>query len=556
MVAVRTSRQSSEVALLTDEPAGATRVDLEVAGLSAAANTTDAVVVSRQSVEVVVQSGAGASAARVDLEVAALVAGANTTDAVRVSRQSAEVVVSLFISPSATRVDVEVAGLASAPNTTDSVRVSRQTVEAALRRGSAGPVLPITLGADNELFLHDWADEVELSSSYSTDISASPVTGAEARRGLIFKPLRSMKLTWRQSSEEFDAADASRLDRLYVLLRRLSDQECAVPLYPDVRQLDAAYLSTDTTLFFDTTRGRWFEGARVAVVRLNVHGSYESHSLHLIDSLQSDRIVLDSQLGSVTAAGWALVLPMIDCHIVMDAQMELETGCLGAVSLSVEEIAGPSQLPPSKADLPSSAQTHLGIPILDVTPDWSASVRSGRSRAGLSFNSGRARGIAPYADRSRERHELEFTNERPAFWKLVEFFDTRRGRLRSFWHIDHQQLWTVSGLSTNFIDVVPFGDFADFAEELEGGQVGLEMADGTFYVRDAVTVQDVSTNYRITVSPVLPSGLSTADVVRVARARRVRFDSDEMVERWTTAGLASTRFRIIEVLEEGVVNLD
>lgn len=555
MVAVRHTRQSTETVVLTGEPAGATRVDFEVAGLSAEA-TNGAAVISRQTVEVVARRNTEAAVTRADLEVAGLAAGANTTDAALVSRQTVEVAISIPSGPTVTRADFEVAGLASAPNTTDSVLVSRQTLEAALRRGSAGPVMPITLGADNELFLHDWADEVELSSSYSTDVSMSPTTGAESRRGLIFKPLRSMKLTWLQSSEEFDASDASRLDRLYVFLRRLTDQECAIPLYPDVRQLDAAYLSTDTTIFFDTTRGRWFEGARVAVVRLDISGHYESHSLHFIDTVQSDRLVLDSQLGSATRAGWALVLPMIDCHIVMDAQMELPTGCLGAVSLTVEEIAGPSQLPPSKADLPSGAQTHLDIPILDVTPDWSGSVRSGRSRAGLSFNSGRARGVAPYAARSRERHELEFTNERPDFWKLVEFFDTRRGRLRSFWHIDHQQLWTVSGLSTNFIDVAPFGDFADFAEELEGGQVGLEMADGTYYVRDAVTVQDVATNYRITVSPVLPSGLSAADVVRVARARRVRFDSDEMVERWTTAGLASTRFRIIEVLEEGVVNLD
>jgi hypothetical protein len=110
-------------------------------------------------------------------------------------------------------------------------------------------------------------------------------------------------------------------------------------------------------------------------------------------------------------------------------------------------------------------------------------------------------------------------------------------------------------LDPTFISVSPFGDFSDFEEELQGGQVGLVMSDGTFYVRDAVSVDDIGTVYKITVDPNLPAGLDAADVVRVARARRVRFDSDEMEETWTNAGIVGTTLKVIETLEEKDVSL-
>lgn len=551
MVAARISRQSGEVVAGAGAPASITRVDVEVLSEAEATNSVDAARVSRQSIEVFARRSPEASITRVDVEIVSE-AEAATTDAARVSRQSVEVFINVSPRAALTRLDIEVASEAETLNAVDPIRVSRISGEAFARRGSAGGVAPLALSADAELFLHDWADLVTLRSSYLTDVTIAG-TGAESRVGNRLKPARSMDIVWRQTREEYDENDLSRLDRLYVFLRRLTADRFQVPLYPDLRTLDAAYTALDTALVFDTSRGRWFLGARVAVVRLTYTGSYLGHTYHTIASITSGGIEVSPALG-VTVPAYSFVVPMLDCEVALEVEALHEVGCLAEVSLTVDEVPGVSQLPPTRADTPAGAPTHDGVPILAIDPDWSEGVRRGRSRQGVEFTSGRARGVSPLAARSRETHELSFVNERPEFWQLVEFFDTRRGRLRSFWHVDHERIWQVAALDPNFISVVGFGDFADFQEELEGAQVGLVMSDGTFYVRDAVTVQQVLTVYRITVDPPLPA-LVVADVIRVARARRVRFDSDEMEETWTTAGLAETKLKVIEVLEEKDVTL-
>lgn len=558
MVAARISRQSGEVFADADSPVSVSRVDIEVMSEAETANAVDPALVSRVSVEVFGKRSATASIGRVDVEVVSE-AEALTTDPAQVSRVSAEVFINISPRAALTRLDVEVVSEAEAANAVDPALVSRVSGEAFGRRGSAGAVTPLALANDAELFMHDWADQVVLNSSFLTDVTIA-ATGAESRLGLRLKPSRSMEVVWRQTREEYDANDFSRLDRLYVFVRRLTGSRFQIPLYPDQRELPVAYGSGDDTLYFDASVGRWFQGARVAVVQLTYTGSYLSHTYHIIGSVQSDHIILTAALG-VAVPAYSVILPVLDCEIALDVSMQHEVGCLAEVSFTADEVPGPSQLPATKADTPVGAPLHLGIPILDIDPDWSGGVRRGRSRQGSEYSSGRARGVSPLAARSRERHELSFVCQRGCgddtrqdFYRLIQFFDTRRGRLRSFWHIDQEIIWRVAALDPNFISVVEFGDFADFQEELEGGQIGLVMSDGSFYVRDAVTVQQVLTVYRITVDPPLPA-LSALNVVRVARARRVRFDSDEMQETWTNAGLAESNLTVIETLEEGDVSL-
>jgi hypothetical protein len=223
-------------------------------------------------------------------------------------------------------------------------------------------------------------------------------------------------------------------------------------------------------------------------------------------------------------------------------------------------VAGASQLPPVKSDTPSGGQTFEDVPIFDYDPDWIQGIEKGRIRDGQKFRQGRTNKITTNAARSREWHKLNLTGLRGAcadtaradVWRVVEFFDTRRGRLRSFWHIDQEQVWEIESIDAGgtFIGVNEFGDFDDFEAELEGEWIGLVMKDGTMYVREAVTVQQVLTVYRITVSPDLPAGLDVNDVVRIARARRSRFDKDELEERWKHSGYMGTTVEIIETLEE------
>lgn len=486
---------------------------------------------------------------RLDAEVAAKRTEAVSAVRALITRQGAEIVSQEVLRARVSRLDAEVATPRVEATTAVRALISRQSAELVAREGSATTVVPLALADGIEVFLHNWVTALTLRTRYVTDVATSATTGAEARRGLVVKPERTMSLVW-----ELD--DPDRMDRLLVILRKLTDERIAVPLYLDQKELNAAYTSVDTTVFFDTTKGRWFLGGRVVIVQVDADGSYLSHSFHLIQSKQSDRLTFTVALG-VDVASTSIILPMIDCEVALEVRMEKQTTCHGRVELDVNEVFGASQLPAVKADFPTGAQRFGDYPIFDIPADWIDGIEVGRDRQGKEFRRGRGLVISKSADRSRQTHRLLLSGNRDDTWRVVEFFDTRRGRLRTFFKIDQEFVWQASDVdpSGNFVSVFERGDFDDFQDELLGGFVGIVMKDGTVYVRNAVTIQQVFTVNRITVSPALPSGIDVADIDRIARARYTRFSSDEMVERWEHTCYGRIELDFLEALEEKIVGI-
>lgn len=548
MVSVRVTRQAVEVVSAEPESARISRLDAEVAALKAATTTAVRARVSRMAVEVVGAPPVIGFVGRLDAEVAAIRAATTTAVRALVSRLALEVVTQEIIRPRITRLDTEVAALRTGAST-GAVLVTRQAIEAVAREGSATTVYPLALASGIEVFLHNWVTALTLRTRYVTDISISGSTGAESRRGLVLKPERVMSLVWEEDDED-------RMDRLLVILRKFTNERIAVPLYNDQEELNAAYTSFDTTVFIDTTKGRWFIGARVVIVQGDISGSYLSHSFHLIQSKQTDRLVFTTALG-VDVSASSIIMPMMDCEVVLQNKMEKQTTCHGRVELDVSEVFGASQLPAVKADFPSNAQSFQGYPIFDINPDWIDGIEVGRDRQGKTFRRGRSTVVALSATRSRATHRLFLTGDRDDTWRVVEFFDTRRGRLRAFFLVDHEFVWHVSDVdvSGNFIGIMPIGDFTDFQDELLDEFLGIVMKDGTIYVRNAVTIQQVFTVFRVTVSPALPPGILVADIDRVARARFTRFSSDEMVEKWFNTCYAQIELEFLETLQEKIVDI-
>lgn len=546
MVETRISRQAVEVASAANGQASVTRIDVEAAA-SAAEASSGAARVSRMAVEVLSAKPPAASVTRLDVEVAAF-ATAPGTDSSLISRQSVEILSTARREAAVTRLDIEVAGLATVPSS-GSALISRQSLEMLTRRGAAGTVSPLPLATGIEVFLHNWASEVRLNTSYVNDIAYSPSTGAETRLGLSEKPERSMRLMWQTD-------DRARLDRLYVMLRKFTDERVAVPLYCDQRELPNAVPSSATTVFFDTSKGRWFAGARVVIVQLDGRRDYVTHSFHIIESMENDRINLTAALGVDVPAN-SIIMPMMDCEIVLEASLEKATARNSILTLEVVEVAGPSALPPTKADIPSGAQTFAGKPIFEIEPNWVRGINKGRSRQGRIRRQGVSNVVEKHATRSREVVSMDLLGKREDIWRAVQFFDTRRGSLRTFWAIDHEQIWEVAQIDAGgvFVGITAFGNFDDFKAELEGGWLGLVMRDGTVYVRDVPTVQNILGVYRVTLGTLLPASLSTSDVVRVARGRSVRYARDEQEERWFHTGVMGLKVEFIETLEEKQVDI-
>ena len=459
----------------------------------------------------------------------------------RVSRVVGEVVSPEPLQAGVTRVDLQVGGEARGASTA-ALQVSRVVGEVVSRQGITGSVTPLPLATDSEIFLHNWVSGGSLTTSYMTSVERSPGTGAESRRGLVQRPTRSMRLFWMTN-------DRARLDRLEVFLRRITDARFQVPLYPDQLELATTHAGATDTLLLNPTQGRFFVGARVVVVRLTYDNQMSSFSFHTIAQKLSDRLILTGTLGTDASAG-SLVLPVLDCEIAVRPVLKMLAAQTVQLVMEVNEVAGPSALPALVTDTPEEFDEFAGLPIWYVEPDWAADVDKGRDRDSSSTSQGRTTFVSKKGTRSRRTHDLTITGDRTDQWPVVRFFDSRRGRLRTFWNVDQDQIWQVVEIDASgaFIGVSEFGDFADFQDEFDF--VGLVMSDGTVYVREVVTIQQVLTVFRITVTPALPAGLSAADVVRIARARITRMDSDSFEESWSHTGYMETKLTMLEALDE------
>lgn len=546
MVQVNITRQTVEALADEGDVLDVSRLDVQVAATGAHASQVN---VTRQTVEVLAVEPNIPSAGRIDNQVAALNTG---TAQVNVTRQSIEVLAGPDSTSAANRIDLQVA----AANTgTAQVNITRQSIECLARQGSAGPVTPVALMDDAYIFLHNWATKAKISTSFRTDVKASPDSGAESRRGLNVKPFRTMDLEWTICDGDTTAGVGSlvELERLEVFLRRMTDQRFQVPIYMDQVELAADYLAADDTILMHTREGRFFPGQRVAIVQLDFCNQPVSHSFHTIDDMTNDQLTFDATLGVNIAAG-SYVFPIMDCEVQLEVSATYRTARVPVLKMTVSEAPGASQLPPLKSDTPTGAQlAHDDRPVWFEEPDWSKTVTKGRSRQGNRSSEGRADFVSVEGDRSRQTHKFSITGSRADMWNCVEFFETRRGRLRAFWHIDQDQYMQPIDIdiSGNFVSVRAADlDLADTQEELQGEAIGVVMADGSHYVRPVSTLLSILTVFRASVSTPFPTGLLLADIHRVARARLVRFARDEFTETWTHTGYMEAKIDLIEVLNE------
>jgi hypothetical protein len=544
MVQVNITRQSQEI--LGDETltAGVTRSDVQVLADFAG---TEQVNITRQAIEVLSPEPDIAGCTRSDVQVLADFAG---TEQVNVTRQAIEVLGGDAPKGGVSRSDVQV--LADFAGT-EQVNITRQSIEALARQGSAGPVVPLALGADAHIFLHNWVTKARLKTSFRTSIAASPDSGAESRRGLSLKPFRTMDLEWSVCDRNTTTGVNSLkdLERLEVLLRRMTDARFQVPIYKDQKILTQSYISTETVIFFNTDDARFFPGQRVAIVQLDNDNQPVSHSFHTIDTLENTFLVLDAQLGVEVASG-SLVFPMMDCETMLGVKLTFTTARVPKLKMTVAEAPGASQLPPIKSDTPLNANiAHDDRPVWRTEPDWSSPVTKGRDRQGGRSSDGRADFVDIQGDRSRQTHKYSIVGTRQEMWEALAFFETRRGRLRSFWHIDQDQYFELVAIDAGGGDVGISENDLDLANtQEEFDALGLVMADGTHYVRDITSILAILTVYTVTLGTNLPSGLLVADAHRVARARLCRFASDEFTETWTHTGLMAATVNVIEVLNE------
>lgn len=436
-----------------------------------------------------------------------------------------------------------------AQNTANSspVKVFKTGIEVLFR---SGPILeaPASLPSYWEVFANNWAQEVSMDTAYDTDISASSTDLTEDRRGLRDRPYRTINFRWTGMTRE-------AVDRLVIFIRKITNNQFFVPLYQDLTEVTQFSESghTKRTLYCDPTQARFYNNQRIAVVQLSDDLIPTDVQIYEIDEVEIDHIKTKTDLTEDYYPTTSVVFPCMDVEIELDPQITFHSNYTASVTLQADEITGKTALPPTWTGMPEGVQIYNDIPVFSWEPDWTRNVMMQPKREGSRYQMGRGTNVYKKGARYRMLHQYYLGEARENFWPYLKFFDSRRGRKNSFWHIDIEDIWKVSNINTVFLEIFEYGDFTQFQEDFD--YVGIVTKDGQYFVREVVTIQSILEVYRITMDAALPAGITAADVRRVSRARLSRFQKDVLQETWRGNQYASIPVNIFELLEENTVEM-
>lgn len=410
-------------------------------------------------------------------------------------------------------------------------------------------VIPLPLPDDIPSFQpHDWSEPLTVETSYLTDVVSTPGSGSEERFVLRGRPARTITAYLTSVNR------GGTVKNLFSTLQH-SDERIPHPFYSEQTFLSQAYTS-GTTIYADTSNRRFYAGCRILIASLD-SGEFRDQEIASIASVLPDRIELDSALSAGRAAGSTIVIPLLDSEVTLNSPAEGVSDYLSATRLTFSEIPGPSSLPPSASDNLDSAESVLdGIPIFVVQPDWSYQVSIPVNRPGSSVVLGRANFVEVLGDRPLLNFDLSYLQcNREEFWRLLQFFDSRRGRGGVFLISNPITLYSVIEMRTTYVEVEAEGLITDHERYIK--YISLELRDGTILIRNVTSFTDVGgVAYQISFEPALSS---IPDVVRCTSGHLVRFAQDSLTEQWLTADTCLVSLSMIDLASEqeiDIANLD
>jgi hypothetical protein len=399
----------------------------------------------------------------------------------------------------------------------------------------------------SDLFIHDWKAEVALESSWETQIEQAQDSLAEERTAQVERPYRSLRLRW-------TGVKRNEAARLLNGLLALAHRDREIPLYCDQSVVTAA--SSGTTIHCDTANRRFQAGKRVAIHEIGTDGRPTNPQYREVSVVGGASLTITAGLTGSFPAG-SLVYPSILVDKVLDSQINYITDHIAEVVIDVHETYEDSALNPfnaAPAD-PAGWSTFGDYPILDdrYRHDWSSGARVGIARDGDRFKLGKGYVTTLRGERPQIELDLSFVaTTRAAAWAILDFHDSRRGRLFPFWVAFTAGVWDLVTLDTGFVDIAADGTLADVQDFFT--HIAVVLKSGTVHVREVTGVAVNGSDWRITLATSLPA-LSAANVARVVPAIFARFKSDAIEEVWVTDTLCRISLTVREVLAESTVEI-
>lgn len=434
------------------------------------------------------------------------------------------------------------------------VKYTVSTGTAAATRGGAEFFLKIPFARDSveplplpsvmaNLLRADWGAELTVESAYSTDVTRSATTIAEERRGLVDRPYRTVGI-------RFVGHDSDRALQHIMNLARLGHTRTVLPLYMD--QAPVKRMISTSFIGCDTLYRRFHRGQRIVIHNWadRIHPAGAEYAV--IKSVNAEGLELTAPLAG-SFGPRSRVYPLIDAEISLEGRQGSLTDNVGRVPLIYNEVVGRSALPALATGDPAEPRHSDGFPILELSPDWAGGIESRIVRYGSQLGSGRGLITDLAGERPVFAHSIPLVfTKRSQFWRVLSFFDTRMGRLRTFWTVWPQSLFTVSAIvGPTQIDLRQSGNIADIQAFVKA--LAIVRADGgrvSIHRISSVAVNGL--NWRVTLVEPLPV-TSPSEVRRVTAAVFGRLTSDSFVERWSTDQTCEASLEVVELLEEKAV---
>lgn len=418
---------------------------------------------------------------------------------------------------------------------------------------------PCNVPAFWRYFSHNWAKEFRVETRFNTAVSRGAQSLSEDRTQKWERPRRTVRIEWAENGLD----DRRNLMDLIQTVREFSREDWMVPFSSDCGLITRNEITSATFVegIFDDRR--FFLGGRVAIVKFNrstqdvqdENGDlFGVHLTTLLNTAGSGEFELTDPLPFDIDGGAAFMVPLI-CVIPNLLTVVKQHHCrLWQISVEFTEDGGPTCLPGLIEGNPPGFDVYRDRPIFRPRHNYANPLNIEVLQEGTQQEIGRNTETFIRGATQRVKHRIRMNEERDLAFDYIRFFESRKGRLRSFWLIDQEMIFEVLDIEPTFIDVRPVGDFVEFQENMEF--FGFMMKDGTCFVREIVTFNDLGSVWRLSVVDSLPSGLAFQDVVLAGRARDTRMIEDTFEERWFHGNVVKFQVKTISLLEEKDVTLD
>lgn len=344
------------------------------------------------------------------------------------------------------------------------------------------------------------------------------INGTEKRSALTTWPRIKFEGSWFFTNDT-DINTAKRNLLFY------PDSIWGVPLWPDKTVLTSQALASQKTLLVSATANRHFYVGRECII---IKTDYSSYEVGTIASMTATSIVLESNLSSTWAAS-SYIIPLYEFRL--EATQYIDMDYIKTTGLQLVGHEAYETLRSFTYTLPaSSATTYKALDVFSFIPVRQLKYKYYRPYDMVQFfGLGVATQNYKAGDNAIEAQGRYVFTTREQTWNFLKFFDSKMGRLSSFWMPTWQRDVVPSAAiaaDATVITINPIDYALYLANDIIGRYIMFVMPDGTYQYRK-ITDADATT---ITIESALGTAITTAQLTDliVSFIHYARFEVDEV----------------------------